>query len=189
MARQKKNNNIEDVTKNLIEGAPMTLDGELENLQLQIDLARVELEKTKVEIEEKKKEAKFEGRREISQDEKDIIDRQISRTNTKAAAESVVQKQKAIDSQLVTGKFMNRRNPGQGVKLPYMKYAEDPVKWWPFEEGKVYTIPRGFADQINEHYHVPTFIKKEGVQNPDGESAIHSVDTSNKKYAFVPVGF
>lgn len=107
-----------------------------------------------------------------------------------------IQKQKEFDSVLVTGRFSNRRAPGQSVKLPYQKYADDPVKWWPFEDGKVYTIPRGFADQINGGtendplYYTPRFVQKTGIMDPDAPaSSIHDVDTSNKKYSFTPVNF
>jgi hypothetical protein len=85
---------------------------------------------------------------------------------------------------------MNQRNPGQAVKLPYIKYPEDPVVWHNFEHNKVYTIPRGFADQINDYYHTPRFVQKEGAMDPNAPmSQISAVDTSNKKYAFVPVNF
>jgi hypothetical protein len=91
---------------------------------------------------------------------------------------------------MITGKFMNRRAPGQTVKLTYLRYETDPVKWYSFEDGKIYTIPRGFADQLNEHYYTPHFIQKQTEMDPNRPaSAIHDVDTSNKKYAFVPVNF
>jgi hypothetical protein len=189
MARPKKDNTIKEEEKTLIDRKEMSDEQQLEGLQTEIDKARVELERTRLEIQEKKKELQYSGRREIDADERALIDKQVSRINEKKTSEDVVAKQKLIDNEQVTGRFMNRRNPGQSIKLPYIKYADDPVRWWHFEEGKVYTIPRGFADQINEHYHMPRFIQKDGIQAPDGTSAIHSVDTSNKKYAFVPVGF
>lgn len=189
MARPKKENNIKIENKNLIDEKKMSEEQQLEDLQTEIDKARVELERTRLEIEEKKKELQFTERREIDPEERALINKQISRINEKKTSDDVVSRQKAVDNEQVTGKFMNRRNPGQPIKLPYIKYADDPVRWWHFEEGKVYTIPRGFADQINEHYHMPKFIQKEGVQAADGTSAIHAVDTSNKKYAFVPIGF
>ena len=112
----------------------------------------------------------------------------MSASNT--AAKAMIEKQKLIDNVMITGKFMNRRSPGQPVKLTYLKYEDDPVKWYNFEDGKVYTIPTGFAEQINEHYHTPHFIQKEGTMDPNRPaSAIHDVDTSQKKYAFVPVKF
>ena len=158
--------------------------------QTEIDLAKVELEKIKVEIEEKKKELQFEPRREISAEEKAITKKQISVTNEQRASDELIAKQKAYDNVKVTGRFMNQRAPGQPAKLPYIKYEDDPVKWHHFEHNKVYTIPRGFADQINDYYHTPRFIQKEGAMDPNAPSTqISEVDTSNKKYAFVPVNF
>jgi hypothetical protein len=166
---------------------------QLETLETEIDKARLELEKTKIEIEERKHELKSMSARVIDADEQALIDKQISRRTKDKATEDMMAKQKEYDNVKVTGKFINRRAPGQPVKLPYIKYADDPVKWWPFEDGKVYTIPRGFADQINEHYYIPQFVKKEGIQEHShtigDNSAIADVDTSNKKYSFVPVNF
>jgi hypothetical protein len=91
---------------------------------------------------------------------------------------------------MVTGKFINRRAPGQTVKLPYIKYGHETPKWWVFEDGKVYDIPRGFADQINDHYYTPKFIQSTAIMDPNRPaSSIQEVDTSNKKYSFVPMNF
>jgi hypothetical protein len=100
---------------------------------------------------------------------------------------------------MITGRFINLRVKGRTEKLPYHKYEDDPVKWYTFEDNKVYTIKRGFADQINGgsdedpcHY-IPRFVQKQGQQvitSTLGEnSAIDHVDSSNKKFAFVPVSF
>jgi hypothetical protein len=196
MGRQKKIKNIQlDFADETKKEVPMTQETavaireeeQLETLQAEIDAARLELEKTKKEI------AEVIARREIDKDERAIIDKQISRIDETKVKSDILERQKAYDKVPVTGKFMNRRNPGQTVKLPYIKYADDPVKWHTFEEGKVYTIPRGFADQINEHYHIPRFVQKEGQQVLSSElgenSAIASIDNSNKKYAFVPTSF
>ena len=175
----------------MTEAAVMDME-ELESVQRELDIARAELAKTQIEIEEKKKELSS-PRREIDEMERKIIDKQVKNMSIKSAAEDMIEKQKAYDNVRVTGKFLNRRAPGQSVKLPYQKYADDPVKWYPFEDGKTYTIQRGFADQINEYYHTPIFQQKQGIQNPSsviGEnSAIAEVDTSNKKFAFIPIAF
>lgn len=164
----------------------------MESLESELDRVRMELEATKREIEAKKQELKTIGQpsRQLDSQEVAIVQKQVTVSNEKLALQKKNDAQKEFDNQKVTGKFINRRAPGQSVKLTYLKYADDPVKWYPFEDGKVYTIQRGFADQINEYYHTPHFIQKQGEMNPDSpESAIHHVDTSNKKYAFVPVGF
>lgn len=161
---------------------------ELEQIQKEIDLARVELEKTRVKIEENKKALSA-----VPAIVKDVPATSIEGQSL----EKKIQDQKAYDNQMVTGKFSNLRAPGQSVKLPYIKYADDPVKWYPFNHGQVYTIPRGFADQINGGsednpcYYMPHFIKNEGaiIDPTKPDTGIHAVDTSNKKYMFSPINF
>jgi hypothetical protein len=175
-------------------------ENDLDALQTEIDEARLELEKTKKELEEKKQELKaIPAGREISQDEKELIERQKAKKGKKSELALKIEKQKAYDNVMVTGKFMNLRVPGQSKKLPYHKYPDDPIKWYNFNHGQVYTIPRGFADQINGGteqtpcYYMPKFTQKAGDQvlsDQVGEnSAIAAVDTSHKMYAFVPVNF
>lgn len=192
----KKNDSIQVEEKKegmMKESAVETGEEVLESIQKELDIARAELAKTQIEIEEKKKELTLTSRREISDEERRISQKQVTMTNEMKSREEIIAQQKIYDNVKVTGKFLNRRAPGQPVKLPYQKYSDDPVKWYPFEDGKVYTIPRGFADQINDYYHTPVFTQKEGIQNPSnvaGEnSAIATVDTSNKKYAFIPISF
>ncbi len=164
----------------------------LDSIQTEIDLARIELEKTKVDIAEKKSELERTGaRRELDEQEKSLVTKQIANTSAKDAAREKLEAQKVYDSEMVTGRFINRRSPGKREeKLTYLKHGHEPVKWYPFDDGKVYTIPRGFAEQINEHYYSPQFVQKDAIMDPNRPaSAINEVDTSNKKYAFVPVGF
>lgn len=162
---------------------------ELEQIQQELDLARVELEKTRLEIEAKKQELKSVPTGTIK-DAPAVAIRDES-------AKQRISEQKARDSVQVTGKFYNLRVKGQSVKLPYLKYGDEAVKWWPFDHGKIYTIPKGFADQINggtetdPMYYTPHFIKNEGqIINPDDpETGIHAVDTTDKRYSFVPLNF
>lgn len=191
MGRPKKNNNVQVQEKkgSAMNDTPLaTLETDIEKTLTELDLARIELSKIQKEIEEGKVQAK--KNREISAEEKVIIDKQLDKIEQSIDVKNKMDQQKAYDKELVTGRFLNRRAPGQPVKLPYIKYADDPVKWHPFQDGKVYTIPRGFADQINEHYHTPIFVQKHGEMDPNKpESTIEEVDTSNKKYSFVPVNF
>jgi len=157
---------------------------ELETIQKELDLARVELEKTKIEIETKKNELK-------------IMPAPVKTSESVAIAiknntlSEKISTQKAYDNEMVTGKFYNLRAKGQPAKLTYMHHADDPVKWYTFNHGEIYTIQKGFAEEINDHYHTPHFIKNEGVildpSNP--ESGIHGVDKSDKMYSFTPINF
>lgn len=186
MGRQKK---IKTVQEEQINEVPMTETEVLETLEKDIDQARLELEATRREIEEKKAELAS-PRRDISVEEKSIMDKQQSRKVKNQALQDKIDKMQARDSEKVTGKFINLRAKGQSVKLTYMRYAEDPVKWYTLEDGKTYTIPRGFADEINEHYHTPRFIQRTEPMDPSQPtSQIQDVDTSDKKYAFVALGY
>ncbi len=206
MARRKKEKSLQVeekevvMTDSVVLEAPVQANDEaLERVQTEIDLARLELEKTKLEIEQKKHELnlmKVTPSREITPREKELSEKQVTMSNAQVTLKQKIDKQQEYDSMLVTGKFSNLRAPGQAVKLPYIKYATDPVKWYPLEHGKVYTIPRGFADQINGGtdedpcYYSPQFIQRQGEMDPNKpESAIHAVDSSNKKYMFSPVNF
>lgn len=160
---------------------------ELEKLASELDMARLELAKAKLQLEESKKQAESAPA---------IAEKQVSMSNKAVALKEKIAAMKEYDCQKVTGKFINRRAPGHVAKLTYMKYEDDPVKWYDFRDGGVYTIPRGFADQINEHYYTPHFIQKApqdmiliGDEAPGESSTIAQVDTSNKKYAFVPITF
>lgn len=187
MARQKSTKSVQiEEKKEVI----MTETQVLESLETEIDKARLELEKTKKEIEEIRTEIKVIDRRgeKKEQEEEPNFEKKITVGN-KALKEKIL-KQKEYDSQKLTGKFINRRHPGATVKLTYMKYDDDPVKWYEFQDGKVYTIPRGFVEQIKDHYYRPNFIKKEGIMDPNHPgSQIEEVDTSQKLYDFVPVNF
>jgi superfamily II RNA helicase len=192
MGRPKKNNPLQIKENNEVIMTKQQLElptmENLETIETEIDKARLELEKTKKEIEEQKQTLKNLSSREHDAKEMAIVEKQLATQGDRSGLKAKIEQQKAYDNQKVTGKFINRRAPGQMAKLAYIKYEDDPVKWYELYDGQTYTIPRGFADQINEHYYTPHFIKNEGVQM-DGESGIAAVDTSNKKYAFVPSGF
>lgn len=208
MGRRKKINSLQIEKKEVVmtESAVLetptqekTTEQMIEEVQTELDLARLDLEKTRLEIAQQKHELslmKITPSREITSQEKELSEKQVTMSNEKQTLKEKIDKQKEYDCVMVTGRFMNRRAPGQPVKLPYIKYETDPVKWYPFEDGKVYTIPRGFADQLNGGdetnpcYYRPQFSQIQGEMDPNKpQSVIHSVDTSNKIYSFVPINF
>lgn len=194
MGRQKKIKTVQAIVNNpevnMSETAVLDEPAVLENLQTEIDLARIELEKTRLEIEEKKKELNYSHLRDTDEAEKKVIDRHVIATSAKSAGAADIARQKAYDKVMLTGRFHHRYKPGGKEKLPYMKYEDDPVKWYTFVDGETYTIPRGFVEQIKEYYHKPIFSQKEGVMDPENPgSVIAGVDKKNKRYDFVPVGF
>lgn len=163
----------------------------MEDLQSQMDEMRNEMEKLRVEkaqiIEEKKVYA-----RELDDKEVVLVEKQINNTNKRQALKEKIEAQKKYDNVMVRGKFLNQRAPGQSVKLTYLKYDTDLAKWWPFEHNKIYTIPRGFADQINEYYANIKYNEGKGPTSIEdgamGEALDHT-PVREQIYAFVPVSF
>lgn len=167
--------------------------GLIESANQELDQIRKDLEKAKLELEAKQTEMKLmKVRRDLDEQELAIMNKQITNGNEKAAKLSALEKQMQFDNVKVTGKFLNQRYPGQTVKLPYVKYATDEAKWYTFHHNKVYTIPRGFADQINEHYARITYRQKENnvISNPDSPgTALENEPVRHQLYAFVPTQF
>lgn len=191
MPRQKKIKNIHSEEKKEDVMTPATIDENkvseqaLESMEIELDRVRNELEKAKIDLEEKKKQIQL----ILPEQHKEKVNLPSIAVKGAALKENIA-RQKKFDNQMITGKFMNRRVPGQIAKLCYLKYEDDPVKWYTLHDGQTYTIPRGFVDQINDHYYSPRFIQNTEIMDPENPtSTIAHVDTSNKKYAFVPVNF
>ena len=199
MTRRKKEKSLQVEEKNEVVMTEQVVIDAIEEAEKELDLKRQELELVKRELEEKKAELSKVPARVIDEDEKEVMKKHEGQSKEKQSLKEKIERQKAYDNEMVTGRFTNRRVPGQPAKVPYIKYADDPVKWWHFQDGQVYTIPRGLADQLNGGsendpcYYMPRFIQKTGElvpSNTTGEnSQIAQVDTSNKKYMFSPVGF
>ena len=106
-----------------------------------------------------------------------------------------VEEEKRYCQSKVTGKFLNIRAPGKSVKLPYYKHVGDPCIWYELKHGQVYTIPRGFADQLNgkgyDGYFKITWIplNKQISQDMDDKRGLETEPIYEPIYQFVPVDF
>lgn len=191
MSEEKEVAIIDSITIDRVEAEPAPQMPNITVSELDLLKVQIEIEKAKLELEELRAKSRALSTREFDAKELEIVDKQISNQNADKTAAEKIRTQKEYDNVKVTGRFMNRRAPGQMVKLTYIKYDDDPVKWYEFHDGRTYTIPRGFADQLNEHYHSPVFVQKTGpIDNPDDPgSQIAEVNRENKKYAFVAIGF
>ena len=123
--------------------------------------------------------------RELDDVEKQLVENQKSIYNMREEGKKMIDRKRDVDSQMIKGKFMNLRAPGQPVKLTYHKYATDLEEGWKtFNHGEIYTIQRGFADQINNHYAKISFNKGTGQMN-----ALEATPSRSPIYAFVPLEF
>ena len=166
-------------------------DEVLETTLTELDLARKELEETKALIEAKKHELKLKGARAYDKQDLDSIEKKITSGNKNNALAKKIAAQRDYDNVMVTGKFLNQRAPGQQVKLPYCKHVGDQDKWYTFDHGKVYTIKRGFADQINEYYAKITHNQKLDVTISDEQNPGTPLESTvrHQLYSFSPVSW
>jgi len=77
------------------------------------------------------------------------------------------------NNKMVRGKFTFHEVPGGKVTMPYRRHKKDGIKWYTFEDGKIYTIPLGLAKHLNEGCRYPVHSHKveanwmPGVNRPE----------------------
>jgi hypothetical protein len=157
---------------------------ELEQNDIRVELAALKRELQ--ELKRSKSEFQVMPKRELDADESFVYNKHVILSESRKGLKEKIERDRIRDSEMVRGKFINRRAPGKKSQaLTYLRYDTDPVKWYYFNDGGFYTIPRGFMDEINEYYHTPVFVQKQGPMDPDNpESQIAEVNRDNKKYAF-----
>lgn len=104
-----------------------------------------------------------------------------------------LQQQKKEDCRMVKAEYLNSRGRHQRLTMPYCKYAGDPIQMWHFIPGKVYEVPIGLINGVNDpHKNIP---KRSGLVSVDGQS-INKDDSPLAKdidgewiHKFVPVSF
>lgn len=104
-----------------------------------------------------------------------------------------MRKEKKNDDKLVKAEYMNARGRHERLTKPYCKYQGDPIQIWHFIPGKVYEIPLGLVNEVNDKTkHVP---KRSGLVSIDGnalkkdESPLDRDEEGEWLHKFVAVGF
>ncbi len=77
-----------------------------------------------------------------------------------------MQRLKKDHSRLVKAEYMNARGRHERLTKPYCKYQGDPIQIWHFIPGKVYEIPLGLVEEVNDKNKI--LKKREGLQEVDG---------------------
>lgn len=78
-----------------------------------------------------------------------------------------MERQKKEDSRLVKAEYLNSRGMHERLTKPYCKYAGDPIQIWHFIPGKIYDVPIGLVNEVNDKSKV--MRKREGLVSIDGE--------------------
>lgn len=103
------------------------------------------------------------------------------------------ERQKKEDSRLVKAEYMNSRGRHERLTTPYCKYAGDPIQIWHFIPGKVYEIPFGLVNQVNDK--TKHLKQRSGLMSVDGAdvtkdgSPLQEDQEGSWLHKFVAVGF
>jgi len=113
--------------------------------------------------------------------------------NMKPDEKKELEKQKKDDSRLVKAEYMNSRGRHERLTKPYCRYAGDPIQIWHFIPGKVYQVPLGLVNEVNDKNKI--MKRREGLVSLDGNPVTASEAPLDKDqegewlHKFVAVGF
>lgn len=113
--------------------------------------------------------------------------------NFKPEHKKELERQKKEDARIVKAEYMNSRGKHERLTKPYCKYAGDPIQIWHFIPGKVYEIPMGLINEVNDkNKHLP---KRSGLVSIDGnpirkdEAPLDRDEEGDWLHRFSPIGF
>jgi hypothetical protein len=104
-----------------------------------------------------------------------------------------LEKQKKEDSRIVKAEYMNSRGRHERLTKPYCRYAGDPIHVFHLIPGKVYELPVGFINEVNDKNRI--MKKREGLVSVDGnpvqntEAPLGKDEDGDWLHKVVPVAF
>lgn len=113
--------------------------------------------------------------------------------NFKPEHKKEMERRRKEDGRIVKAEYMNSRGRHERLTKPYCKYAGDPIQIWHFIPGKIYDIPKGLVDEVNDDKKVMS--KRAGLMSEDGRDLTMSGAPIERDmqgewlHKFVPVGF
>ncbi len=113
--------------------------------------------------------------------------------NFKPEHKKEMERRKKEDAKIVKAEYMNARGRHERLTKPYCAGSGEPIQIWHFIPGKVYEVPLGLVNEVNDRRkHLP---KRSGLVSIDGdplrkdEAPIESDQEGEWLHKFVPVGF
>jgi hypothetical protein len=85
--------------------------------------------------------------------------------NMKPEHKKEMERQKKEDSRIVKAEYMNSRGRHERLTKPYCKYAGDPIQIWHFIPGRVYEVPLGLVNEVNDKNKI--MKKRQGLLSVD----------------------
>ncbi len=113
--------------------------------------------------------------------------------NMKPEHKKQVESQKKEDSRLVKAEYMNSRGRHERLTKPYCKYAGDPIQIWHFIPGKVYEVPLGLVNEVNDKNKImkkrSDLIEVDGKPVRKDERPLDNDEEGEWLHRFSAVGF
>jgi hypothetical protein len=113
--------------------------------------------------------------------------------NMKPEHKKELERQKKEDARLVKAEYMNSRGRHERLTKPYCKYAGNPIEIWHFIPGKVYEVPLGLVNEVNDKNKI--MKKRAGLLSVDGapvqqsQAPLEQDQDGEFLHKFVAVGF
>jgi len=102
-----------------------------------------------------------------------------------------LQKQKKEDAKVAKYEYVNRKGKHERLTKPYCRYAGDPIHMYNLIPGKVYDLPKGFVDEVNQMKGIVRsgLVSRDGNEvNKDG-SPLQNDTEADWEHRLIPVGF
>lgn len=113
--------------------------------------------------------------------------------NFKPEHKKELEKLRKEDAKIVKAEYMNSRGRHERLTKPYCRYAGDPIQIWHFIPGKIYEVPMGLINEVNDK--TKTLPKRSGLVSIDGnainkdESPLAKDEDGEWLHKMVPVSF
>lgn len=113
--------------------------------------------------------------------------------NMKPEKKKELERQKKEDARLVKAEYMNSRGRHERLTKPYCRYAGDPIEIYHLIPGKVYELPLGFINEVNDKNRI--MKKRAGLLEVDGkpvqntEAPLDADQEGEWLHKLVPVNF
>lgn len=113
--------------------------------------------------------------------------------NMTPAHKKKLEVEKKEDARIVKAEYLNSRGRHERLTKPYCKYAGDPIQIWHFIPGKVYEVPLGLVNEVNDKAKI--LKKRKGLVSIDGnpvkqdETPLQCDEEGEWLHKFSAVGF
>lgn len=96
-----------------------------------------------------------------------------------------MKKKRAYESEMVKVRYVNTKGKSDGFPKPYCRWDGDPILTYLFLPNHEYEIPRGLANEVNEHKE----YQRSGLLDATGKKELLKDVTVQGEHLFVAVSF